>query len=173
MRRKAIRAIMFLVLAIGVLTFSVPSYAKLVVLSYSFANDAEGFSINTVSDCGANFAMAGGGGLTVSATGAAACGGQIELRKIVVLGAPIEHPSVTMVIQNDDGIVDLDRCGVSFNGSDPTRVIRITDSAEGTSVDSSSAGGAISGETEMVIRIPFSAGASGQFQINNVSIESN
>ncbi len=169
MKRTINKSIVTLGLLLLALMFSSASYAKLVVLSYTFPHDTQGFTATTTSNCGANFTINGSPtGLMVHSAAPAACAGTLELDKLVVLNRRIPRPSLEMTIVDSYGAVNTSSTMVTLNSQGSNFVWNINGNIKHGSANSA----ALNGLVPMRYLIHFSSGAQ-NFTVSSIIISSN
>jgi hypothetical protein len=148
------------------LAITTSTYAKLVVLSFGFDNDTQGFTAaiqqnpNGGETCNASTSTSWGsdGTLQITVSAADTCAGaSIIIDKLVVLNSTVQRPSTDMVIRDDGGLLTLGGATASLSSiAAPTKLVVLN--ADGNSggwstlsavwSDSANSG---SGDLQMVI----------------------
>lgn len=169
MRRTVNKSIITLGLLMLALIFSSASYAKLVVLSFSFNNDIQGFTTTTTSNCGANFTIApSANGLLVSSSAPTACAGTVELDKQVVLDRRIPRPGLEITIIDNTGAVNTSSTAAMLNGQG----LNFVWDTNGNRKHGSASSAALSGTVTMRYLIQFNSGAQ-NFTVSSIILSSN
>src|SRR5690242_14210892 len=113
-RRRTTRAVLTVGIIVMALAITTSTYAKLVVLSYGFDNDTQGFTAaiqqNPDATCSASTSASWGsdGTLQITVSAADTCAGAaLIIDKLVVLNSTVQRPSTDMVIRDDSGLLSL------------------------------------------------------------------
>lgn len=149
------------------------TYAKLVVLSYSFNTDTQGFTASIQPNgtfrpnCSASTSWGSDGTLQITISAAATgCGGSVNLviDKLVVLSSSIQNPSTDMVIRDDHGLLNLSGGSAILSTIQPDKKLVVLSSGSGTDANWTTLSGAWgaavnSGSADLQMVIPLNGGS--------------
>ena len=114
MVRRTTKAGLVIGIMVLVMAFAGAAYAKLVVLSFTFPNDTQGFTASIsgpAMGCNATVATSWDSvnqAVELTLPPASGCGGDsITFAKVVVLKAGISIPSTDMLVNDSDGMLNL------------------------------------------------------------------
>jgi hypothetical protein len=152
-----------------VMAFAATSYAKLVVLSFTFDNDTQGFTAGIsgtgLGSCTASPVTSWGsdGTLVVTLAPASGCSGYgLSINKLVVLAAPVPIPNLDMAIMDPSGALNLNGADVSLSSiASPSKLVVLSPTVIGgwTHLDGAWGEQANSGSATLQTAIPFSNGS--------------
>lgn len=167
MRRTVNKTILALAVLLLALMFSTASYAKLVVLSYTFDNNIQGFTANmqgSGSSCNASPVTSWGidGTLVVTLAPASGCSGySLSINKLVVLSSAIASPNLDMLVRDDGGALNLNGAIASLSSiASPSKLVVLSHTVSGAWTDLNGSWGAQanSGSATLQMLMPLSAG---------------
>ncbi len=169
MRRTVSKAGLVIGIMVLVMAFAATSYAaKVVVLSYTFDNDTQGFTASVQGSgggCTANPVTTWGndGTMVVTLAPASGCTGyNLSINKLVVLAAPIANPGTDMMIKDDGGALSLSGAHVSLSSiASPSKLVVLSPTEINGWTDLNGTWGeqANSGSATLQMAIPLSAGS--------------
>ena len=165
MARRVTKAGIAIGIMVLIMAFAGAAYAKLVVLSYTFDNDTQGFTASVSGgSCTANPVISWGsdGTLIVTLASASGCSGSsLSINKLVVLAAPVANPSTDMMISDDNGALNLSGANASLSSiASPSKLVVLSPTVIGGWTDLNGWWGeqANSGSATLQMTIPFSEG---------------